>query len=533
MPLRLPKLALVAAFALSLALPANAPRAATPDDQLVIAISMAQFSSLDPGQTTEGPVMEVVSSIYDRLVAMDPADPNKVVPQLAESWEVGPDKITFRLREGAKFHSGNPVTAADAVWSITRLMKLNQASATFLKRLNVTAANVDAFITAPDPRTVVVTIPPGANAEFMLFALARSVCAVVDSAVAKQHVANDDYGNGWLRANSAGSGPFRLARWAPNDILLLERNDAFWGAKAKMRRVVMRHIPESQVQRLLLERGDIDVARALNATDLKALAENKSTAIQSVAAGSIWYLSMNAEHPVLRNEDARRALAWLIDYKGIETSILGPLGRTRQAPVAQAYPGAIPDPGYVLDVEKAKALLAKAGVPEGFDLTLKIIAETPRVEMATALQASMAKAGVRVKVVQGAGNQMITDHRERNFDLYIGVARATMPNGLGTLESFASNPDNRKEAGLAGNVVWRSAWDIPELTKLVDTATRERDPETRVALYGEIQRKFIAAGPALLPIFEQFEPFAHRADLVGFKAHPFHTTRMETAEKRR
>src|SRR5918998_1267274 len=88
------RLAIAAAFALSsyAALPT---RAATPNDQLVVAISMAQFISLDPGQATEGPVMEVISSIYDRLVAMDPANPNKVVPQLAERWDVADGKITF------------------------------------------------------------------------------------------------------------------------------------------------------------------------------------------------------------------------------------------------------------------------------------------------------------------------------------------------------------------------------------------------------------------------------------------------------
>ena len=148
----------LAALLSTAAIPAFAE---TPDDQLVVGFSMTNVLTLDPAAITGREPVQILANVYDGLVSLDAMDRAKVNPDLAESWEVAPDdkSITFHLREGATFASGNPVTAEDVVWSLNRLMTLNLAQASFLKTHGFTADNAAASFTAPDAKTVVVTLP--------------------------------------------------------------------------------------------------------------------------------------------------------------------------------------------------------------------------------------------------------------------------------------------------------------------------------------------------------------------------------------
>ena len=148
----------LAALLSTAAIPAFAE---TPDDQLVVGFSMTNVLTLDPAAITGREPVQILANVYDGLVSLDAKDRAKVNPDLAESWEIAPDgkSITFHLREGATFASGNPVTAEDVVWSLNRLMTLNLAQASFLKTHGFTADNAAASFTAPDAKTVVVTLP--------------------------------------------------------------------------------------------------------------------------------------------------------------------------------------------------------------------------------------------------------------------------------------------------------------------------------------------------------------------------------------
>ncbi|MEY9722346.1 ABC-type transport system substrate-binding protein [Sinorhizobium fredii] len=344
--------------------------AATPEDQLVIGTSLAQVLSLDPQQATEAKAIEIMSNLYDRLVK---TENRKIQPQLAESWEIDDKGITFHLRE-ATFASGNPVTADDVVYSLGRLLKLDQASAANFKRIGYKADNVDKLVRAVDPKTVRIELSGETTAELLLYRLAMNVASIVDSVEVKKHVENNDYGNAWLRTNSAGSGPFTLKRWTPNEMVILEANGDYVGGAPHMRRVIVRHVPESQVERLMLERGDIDVASAMSAADLKTFEGQQGFEVQRVPTGGFYVLSMNAGNQYLANPKVREAIAYSIDYKGIEQTIMGPYGRVRNVPVPEDYEYAIPNPDWHFDAAKAKALLAEAGYPNGFSLTLKTIA---------------------------------------------------------------------------------------------------------------------------------------------------------------
>jgi peptide/nickel transport system substrate-binding protein len=511
-----------------LAFAAPAAEAKTPADQLVVGTSLSQVLTLDPQQATEPKAMEILANLYDRLVATT-AD-GKVIPQLAESWTLDDKGITFKLR-AAKFASGNPVTAKDVVFSLSRLLKLDQSGAGYMKRIGFSADNIDSQVKAVDDQTVRLDATPKVTSELLLYRLALGVTSVVDSVEVQKHVKDNDYGNAWLRTNSAGSGPFTLRKWTPNEIIILDANADYAGGKPELKRVVMRHVPESQVERLMLERGDIDVASAMSAADLATFKEKPGFTIQRVPTGGFYVLAMNAGNQYLANPKVREAIAYGIDYQGIEKTIMGLYGTVRNVPVPTRFADAIENPDWHFDVEKAKALLAEAGYKDGFSLTLKTIAQTPRIDLATALQASLGQIGIKIEIQQGNGSEIIAAHRARKFDMVIPQSGALMPNVLGSMEDFDNNPDNSLAANNAGSFAWRSAWDVADLTKLAGTASVEPDPKKRSEIYVQMQKMFLDLKPALLPLFERFEPIVVSNEVHGFVGHPNQMTRLDKVSK--
>ncbi|MEH0875633.1 ABC transporter substrate-binding protein [Pectobacterium cacticida] len=516
-------------FAVNLALIAPT-HAVTPNNQLVIATSLAQILSVDPQQGTEPKTQEVLAAVYDRLVYADDADKNAIKPQLAEKWDIDDTGITFHLRP-AKFSSGNPVTAQDVAFSLTRLLKLNQSASAYYKSAGYTADNIDSLINVIDTKTFRIDLTDNVTAEDLLYRLAMGISSVVDSIEVKKHIDHNDYGNAWLRNHVAGSGPFTLRRWVPNDTVILEANNAFWGETPAMQRVIMRHVPESQTARLMLERGDVDIANALTAPDVKSFITNHAFKVEQVKIGGFYVLAMNASHKPLNNPLVREAIAYGIDYQGIANTILGPYGRQRNVPVPEDWEGAIANPDWSFQPEKARQLLTEAGYPNGFTLTLKTIAQPPRVDIATALQANLAQIGIRIEIKQGNGADIVSAHRARDFDLLLPQATAIMPNALGAMNDFVTNPDNRLEAKNAGNFVWRSAWDIPELNALRNQASSERDPAKRAALIKTLQEKFIAEKPAVLPMFESFAPIVLQNKVKGYNTNLWSLNRLEHVTK--
>lgn len=504
--------------------------AATPGDQLIIGTSLAQIISMDPAQGVDSKTKEVLANIYDRLVWSDDTDGNAIKPQLAESWEIDETGITFKLRE-ASFASGNPVTANDVVFSIVRLLKLQQAAAVYYTGAGYSADNIESLVSAVDDKTFRIEMTEQVIPENLLFIMAMSISSVVDSVEVQKHVAGNDYGNEWLRTNSAGSAPFVLSRWTPNDMVMLGSNDKFWGEPVALKRIIMRHVPESQTARLMLERGDIDVANAMTASDVIYFDSKEGFHVQQGRLGGFYALSMNAGHEALAIPEVREAIAYGIDYEGIGQTILGPYGRPRNVPVPEDWEGAIANPDWSFQPEKAKELLAEAGFPNGFTLTLKTISQAPRVDIATAIQANLADIGITVTIEQGNGADIVAAHRARNFDLLIPQTSTVMPNAMGSMNDFITNPDNSAEANNAGNMVWRSDWDIPELNALRDEANAERDPARRAELVTQIQEMFVDLKPAVLPMFERFEPIVLSDRVQGYTSNIWSLTRVDTVSK--
>ena len=221
------------------------------------------------------------------LVRLDVNDTTKVVGGVAESWTVSDDGLTytFKLKPDLTFASGNPITAEDVAWSFERAVKLNKSPAFILQQFGLNGDNVTEKAKAADPSTFVFTVDKAYAPSFVLNCLTATVAAVVDSKLVKEHVAavtasaeykfDNDFGNDWLKTNYAGSGPYKTREWRANEAVVLERNDNYYGEKAKLARVIYRHVKESATQRLMLEKGDIDVARNLEPGDFEAVSQER------------------------------------------------------------------------------------------------------------------------------------------------------------------------------------------------------------------------------------------------------------------
>ncbi len=307
--------------------------ASTPKDTLVVAKNIDDMITLDPAETYELSGGEIVSNLYDRLVGYEQEDIKKLVPTLAESYTVSDDgkTITFKLRPGLKFQSGNPVTADDVVFSMQRVIALNLTPAFILTQFGWTPANVTQLVKAIDPTTVSITVTEDLAPTFVLNCLSAGVASIVDKKLAMQHDKNGDFGHDWLKTHSAGSGPYSLKAWKANESVAM---DAFPGARhaaVQMKRVIIRHVPEASAQRLQLEKGDIDVARNLTPDMLKGVAGNKDIAVEADPKSVIYYMGLSQKIEPLAKPKVREAIRWLIDYQGMADTFLKGSYKVHQA----------------------------------------------------------------------------------------------------------------------------------------------------------------------------------------------------------
>ncbi len=499
--------------------PGRAP-AATPKDTVVMAKQIDDIISMDPAESFEFSGSEAIGNIYERLIGYDLKNVSQLKGELAESWTVGADgrTYTFKMRKGIRFHSGNPVTAQDAAYSLQRAVALNKSPGFILTQFGFTKENMTERIRAVDDQTLVVETAEAVAPTFFYYCLTAVVGGIVDSKTVQAHEKAGDYGNEWLKTNSAGSGPFRLVSWKANESYTLERADGYWGTKALPRRVVVRHVPEPATQRLLLEKGDIDYARNLTKDQLDAIKGNAGITVQQAPKGSILYLGLNQKNPNLAKPEVREALKYLVDYTGIEQNILRGQYVVHQAFLPRGFLGALEDAPYKFDLERARALLAKAGLPNGFSVTMDVRNTSPITDIAQAIQASWAKAGIKLELIPGDGKQTLTKYRARNHDIYIGGWGPDYQDPHTNAETFAMNPDN-SDGARSKTLAWRNSWDIPEMSKQTAAAVRERDAKKREAMYQQLQREHQKTSPFVI-MFQQIEVAAHARGVDGFVMGP-------------
>ena len=493
--------------------------AATPADTLVIAHAIDDIISLDPAEAYEFMGIETIANTYDRIMRFEPADITKLVPGVAESYKLSDDgkTFTFKIRAGQKFTSGNPVTAADAAFSLQRVVKLDKTPAFLIGQLGWTKDNVDKMVTAVDDQTLKVTVGEDFAPSLVLSLLGSVVGSVVDMKTAMSHDAGGDLGNAWLKTNSAGSGAYVLKSWKANDSVTLEANPAYRGGPALLKRVVTRHVTEAATQRLLIEKGDADIARDLQPDQIAAIAANKDIAVSTIPQASVYYVGLNVKTPHFDNVKVRQALHYLVDYDGMVGSFLKGKAQVHQTFWPSGFWAALDENEYKFDPAKAKAMLAEAGV-SNLELTLDTPNTVPFTTMAQAIQASMAQGGVKVNIIQAEQKAVLTKYRARQHQMLLINWGPDYMDPHTNADSFARNPDN-SDNPKSKPLAWRNAWDIPEITKMTDAAVRERDEGKRKQMYLDLQKKVMDEG-AFIIMFQDTQQVASRANIKGFVMGP-------------
>ncbi|NGO62062.1 ABC transporter substrate-binding protein [Rhizobium daejeonense] len=530
-----------AAMALLLA---AAPQAfaATPADTLVEGFAIDDIITLDPGEAFELSTAEVTANTYSKLVNLDMNDTSKVVGELADSWTISDDGMTytFKLKPGLKFASGNPITAEDVAFSFERAVKLDKSPAFLLTQFGLTGDNVAEKAKAADESTFVLTVDKAYAPSFVLNVLTSTVASIVDKKVVLEHAKavtpsdeykyDTDFGNEYLKTGFAGSGPFKIREWRANEVVVLERNDNFFGEKPKLARVIYRHMKESAGQRLALENGDIDVARNLEPGDVDAVTKKEGIATTSAPKGTLYYFSLNQKNEKLAKPEVIEAFKYLVDYDAIGETLIKGIGTIHQTFLPTGQLGALEDKPYKLDVAKAKELLAKAGLADGFTVTMDVRNTQPVTGIAENVQQTLAQAGIKLEIIPGDGKQTLTKYRARQHDIYIGQWGSDYFDPNSNAETFTFNPDNSDE-GKNKTLAWRNAWDPKDLTVQTQAALLEKDSAKRAAIYEGLQKEVLASGPFVM-LFQQIEVAGYSSKLKGFKLGPsFDTNLVYTISK--
>lgn len=399
-----------------------AAQAETPKNALVMANAIDDMITLDPAGMFEFSALEYEGNTYDRLITFDNEDVSKISGQVAESWDISEDgkTFTFHIRKGIKFASGNDLTAEDAAFSLQRVILIDGSPAFILGQFGLTPENVKDKIRVIDDYTFSMEVDQPYAPSFVLYCLTAGVGAVVDKKLVLEHEVDGDLGAEWMKTNYAGSGPFKLNKWTPGETLSLTANEDYWDGAPAMKRVIIRNVKEAASQQLLLEKGDIDIARNLEADQIAAISGNADLKVMPKGKGALWYLGLSQKNEYLSKPKVREALKYLVDYKGISETIMAGRAQTHQAFLPEGFLGAYNENPYSLDIEKAKSLLAEAGLADGFSVTMDTRNTTAVMAMAQSIQATWSQAGINLEIIPGDNKQTLTKYRARQHDIYIG-----------------------------------------------------------------------------------------------------------------
>lgn len=468
-----------------------AAQAETPPNVLVVAQSIDDAVSFDPAEGFELTTVQSFNSLYQRLVQPGREDATKIEPALAASWEPGSDgkSLTLTLAD-AKFASGNPVRPEDVIFSFTRAVKLNKSPAFILNELGWTDKTVDSAITKVDDTHIKLTWTADVGPAFALAILTAPIASIVDEKTVAEHVANDDFGNGWLKTNSAGSGVFKIATYTPHEALVLEANT---NAKEqpKLESVIIRNVPDAGARRLLIEQGDADIARGLGADQIDALKQKSGVKVLAVPSARSDYLLINSKaNETLGNPAFWEAARYLVDYDGIANNLLRGQSQVHQAFLPAGFPGAVTDNPFKLDVEKAKTILADAGIKTPVTVQFPVFNDQPYLSIAQSLQSTFAQAGINLEIQPGVASDIYTKAREGKYEFTLRYWLPDYFDAHSNASAFAVNKDNS-----ANTVARQAGWVIPEITTETLAAVKEQDAAKRAVLYKALQEKLQKSSP--------------------------------------
>ncbi|MEO7521772.1 MAG: ABC transporter substrate-binding protein [Gemmatimonas sp.] len=499
----------VAAIALStLTLLTGACRTAEPaGDRHALVDSRDRYDprSLDPAQATDVPSGRAVSYLFDGLTQFTPDA--RVEPALATRWDVSPDGLTytFYLRTGVRFHDGRPFLARHVEKSFRRVLDPATKSGAPWPLYPIKGARAFADgkgtalgIETPDDTTVVITL----ESPFAIFPklLAMPVASIVPDSTGTD-----------FSEKPIGTGPWKLVEWKHDDYLKFARNMTYYGTAPTIDTLVARIIPEPSTSVAEFESGTVDLLYVPeDQTGSWENTDERGARLASAPALRLLYVGVNVTRGPLKDVRVRRAIAQAIDVPTLLQQLLAGRGRIAAGVIPPTLEGADTTRRIIpYDSAAARRALAAAGYPNGIDLELWCSQTPPFPRLAESIQAYLASAGIRVKLVQRDASSMRSAARAGQTDLVVKDWYADYPDA----ENFLYPLLHTANKGAGGNV---SFYSDSTFDRLVDASRREPDGAKRASLYRQSD-SLAYANIGMVPLFFYNELYAVQPWVKGFE----------------
>jgi peptide/nickel transport system substrate-binding protein len=467
-----------------------------PNNTVIVAEDISDAVTLDPQVAFEFTSVAADHLLYSTLTRFPQGNLTKPEGEVAERWSVsnnGQD-WTFYLRKGIRFANGDPLTAADVVYTFERAVDITTSPAGWLvTQTGLTPQNVMQDIKAVGPYEVTMHLPQPFSPGAWLAILANPVTGIVDAKVVQQHIQNGDFGSHWLYNHSAGSGPYVLESWQPGQTLSLVANPRYnLGPAPTIKRVVWEEVADTTTRLDMLQRGEADIAVGLTASQLASLKGNPHVALLKVPSIAEVYLGMGVKQSKpLGSPLVREAIKYAINYKAIINDLVQGNGIELQGIIPKGIFGYSPDLPFSYSPTKARQLLAKAGYGKGFAVTLltgngTVGGSVPAPSLAEAIAGDLAKVGIRVTIRQLESSELYSEYRAHKAQLILAEWSMDYPDPQDFAGPFADYTQK--------SLIWRLQDDDPTLAKLAQSAATLQDTPQRQAIY-ETLNKDMVTGP--------------------------------------
>lgn len=461
--------------------------------------------SLDPALSTDVPTGRAVSYVFDGLTRFTPRA--MVVPDLATSWELASDGVTytFHLKRGVHFHDGTAFTAGDVRHSWERVLDPKTRGGRGWPLYPIrgarefaagTAASIAGLVVANDSTVVITLTEP--------FAIFPKMLAMPATAIVPRHTPSD------FGEHPIGTGPWKFVAWHHDDYLLFARNAQYHDGAPLADSLEARIIPELSTAEAEFEAGNVDVLQ-VPAQESPSWESNLETRplLQSAPSLRLIYGAINTTRGPLRDQRVRQAINLAVDRAMILRRLMGGRGTLAAGVIPPSLDGYNPSLGaYPYDTARARALLREAGYPNGIDIELWTSQSEQFPRIAQTIQAYLARVGIRVKLVQRDASSMREAARNGKTDIALKDWYADYPDA----ENFLYPLLHSANKGVGGNV---SFFSNATFDSVVSKARREPDDQKRFALYREADSLAHDQAPMLFMFFYT-ELYAVQPWLKGF-----------------
>ena len=449
----------------------------------------AEIKTLDPQKATDSVSRSIIKLINQTLVYID--NEGNIVPELAqEITKVSPKETLIKIKNDIKFSNGETLTIDDVLFSLERA----KASPKMSQDLYM----IESFEKVDDRTLKINTLYDAGN---LLHKLASGGVAIIN----KKAFEEDEN-------NIVGTGMFKLKEWVAGEKLVLERNEFFKDSKSNIDTLVVKFVPEANSRMIMLETGEIDLARDLLPLDFQKISEDTKFTTVEVETPSNMFLGFDLRNELLADKRVRQAIAYAINNEDLVKTIFNGSASVATSPVPKITTGHNENSNnYPQDIEKAKQLLAEAGYPNGFNIELFVSEDNQRIDMAVIIQDNLKKIGINAEI--------------KTFQWAAYVSTIENPNIIKPLFIMSWNISNddpdevlyplyhSSQIDAHTNVVF---YKNEKFDNLISEARETTDKEKRMKLYEEAQDIIQEDLPHYTLVYPK-QNFAYKASIKNIK----------------